>query len=410
MGIFNKIWKKDVKNATTFTLDDVNALSFLGITEDSSWDITYFTCLKTLCEIMGKLDIKKYKIDSIKGKERVYDEELNYLLNIEPNPYYTASTLKQSIELQRNHYGNSYAYIERERGKIKHLWVLPSSEVSTWYDNAGILGKKNAIWYVWQDGRSGKQYTFNMKEIIHLKSSITWDGIVGKAIKDIIATNIDTAKYGQDYLNKLYKGNMQSSKILLQYTGNLDTKGQKELIQQMENFSTNVGTGTFLPLPLGLSAVPLGNKLVDTEFSVLRQANALQIASAFGIPPNFLNDLTKSSYANSITQQQSLMINTMQPIFTAYGQEYTRKLIPFREKGKTILEVDTKALFKLNPIEQMEVLQKGSQSFAFTVNEMREELGLPYLNDEKANIPIGNGNAISLDLVGSQYTSSKGGE
>ena len=408
---------KETSNSSTISLSDDNFLTALGIDpntpKDKLSEITYFTCLKTLSEIMGKLDIKKYKIDEKKGKERVVDNELNYLLNVEPNQYYTASTLKQSIELNRNHYGNSYIYQERHRvgrlgGQLKSLWILPSNEVTIWMDDKGIFGNANAMWYVWQDSRTGKQYKFAMEEILHFKSSITFDGIVGKSIKDILSAQIETAQSGQNYLQKLYKGNMQSNKILIYYTGSLDPKGERALVSELENFSSSVGTGTFLPLPVGLTATALDSKLVDAEFSVLKQANALSIAAAFGISPNFINDFSKSSYANSTTQQQALFSNTMQPIFETYKQEYTRRLLPSSEKKNHILEVDTKALFKLNPLEQMDTISKGMQNFCMTPNEAREELGLPYLNDEKANMVLGNGNYIGLDMVGKQY--EKGSE
>jgi len=98
----------------------------------------------------------------------------------------------------------------------------------------------------------------------------------------------------------------------------------------------------------------------------------------------------------------------MMPIFKAYGEEYTRRMLVTKEKIDHILEVDTKALFKLNPIEQIDVLQKGINNLLYTPNEGREELGLPYSDHPKANELMGNGNLINLDNIGNQY--KKGGE
>lgn len=408
---------KEIRADTTYNMNDDEFLKILGVDAsavgDALGEVTYFTCLKTLCEIMGKLDIKKYKLDSKKGRERVFDARLNYLLNVEPNPYYTASTLKQATELNRNHYGNAYIYQERHcignlAGQLKALWILPSQEVTVWVDDKGIFGQTNAIWYVWQDGKSGKAYSFNANEILHFKSSITFDGIVGKSVREVLREQLETSQYGQKYLQKLYKGNMQSAKVLLYYTGSLDQKGEKALVENMENFTSKVGSGAFIPLPVGLTASTLDSKLVDAEFSVLKKASALQIAAALGISPNFINDYSKSSYANSITQQQALYTNTMMPIFKAYGEEYTRRMLVTKEKIDHILEVDTKALFKLNPIEQIDVLQKGINNLLYTPNEGREELGLPYSDHPKANELMGNGNLINLDNIGNQY--KKGGE
>lgn len=405
---------KDIRADTTYSLNDADFLRVLGIDVDSAGnklgEITYFTCLKLLSEIMGKLDIRMYQYSEKKGKERALNPRLEYLLNVEPNEYYTASTLKQAIELNRNHYGNAFVHVETDRktGMIKALWILPTTEVAVWIDDRGVFGNANGVWYEWNDSRTGKKRVFNSNEILHFKSSITFDGINGMAIKDIISMQIDSAYYGERYIHKLYKGNMAANKVILHYTGDLNSAAKKALVRGTEEFSSQVGTGAFIPLPLGVNAEVLDSKLVDSEFSVLNKAKALSIAAAFGISPNGINDYSKSSYANSVTQQTNLYVNTMQPIFKAYNEEYTRRLIPGKEKGLKTLEIETKSLFKMNPIEQMDVLQKGVNSLLYTPNEGREELGLPYKDHPMANELVGNGNMINLENIGSQW--KKGGE
>lgn len=409
----------EVKNEQTlYGLNDVEFLRSLGITTDTPTDaigeITYHTCLKTLSEIMGKLDIRKYQYDPQKGRERVVDGRLDYLLNVEPNEYYTATTLKQAIELNRNHYGNACVYVERFKsgsfnGQMKALWLLPSNEVTFLMDDKGYFGKANAIWYVWQDSRTGNKYRFADGDILHFKSWLTFDGIVGLSVKDILAAQINTAIHGRNYIHNLYKGNMVANKVILNYTGKMETVAEKQMVKDVESHLLNAdGTNMFIPLPLGITATVLDSKLVDSEFSALRQANALQIAAAFGVSPNFINDYSKSSYANSVTQQQSLYTNTMMPIFKLYGEEYSRKLLLSSERETRRFEIDTKALFKLNPIEQMDVISKAIQNFTMTPNEAREEMDKPYYDHPKANELIGNGNIINLDAVGNQVV--KGGE
>lgn len=409
------------KNDTIYSLEDAEFLTALGITADTPGDaigeITYFTCMKTLAEIMGKLDVRQYRYDEQKGRELVRDSRMEDLLNVEPNDYYTASTLKQAVEMNRNHYGNAYVYAEEYKtgefkGGLAHLWLLPSNEVSIWVDSAGIFGKTNAIHYQWNDSKTGKSHRFNALDIMHFKSSVTFDGIVGRPIRDVLKQQINTALYGTNYIEKLYKGNMAANKIVLNYTGDLEKSAQKALAVRMEEFSESVGTGAYLPLPQGITAQPLDSKLVDSEFSILRQANALQVAAAFGISPNFINDYSKSSYANSVTQQQALYTNTMMPIFKLYGEEYSRRLLNGTQKQDRRYEIDPKALFKLNPIEQMDYVVKGIQSMVLTPNEAREELDKPYYDDDLANKLLGNGNMITIDTVGTNdgKNAAKGGD
>lgn len=330
-----------------------------------------------------------------------------------------ASTFWQTVELNRNYFGNAFCYIERHktgknRGKVKHLWILPSDEITVYVDDAGIFSTNGqAIWYQWTDSRSRKMYTFASNEVLHYRTSISFNGILGLAVKDVLKLQIETAQYSQSYLQKLYKGNMFGGKIILQYTGDLAQSGKDTLIKETERYANSVGTGKFLPLPLGISATTLDMKLSDAEFAELNKLNALQVASAFGIKPNILNNYEKSSYSNSETQQLDFYINSLSPILKHYKEESTRKLLPISEQETNYLEHDIKQLFKLDPVKQMEVLQKGMNNLMYTVNEAREELGLPYIDNPLANEPVGNGNYIQLSQLGQQWNKNltqNGGE
>lgn len=415
-----KLFGQDLSNIQNYTLTstDTTFLEALGIdtstiSTDKLNEVTFFVCLKHLSESLGKLPIQQYLIDNVKGREKIRSGRLNNILNLEPNEYMNATTFWQTVEFNRNYYGNSYVYIEKykkgkDRGKVKSLWILPTEEITVYVDDAGIFKQKNAIWYVWDDSKSGKKYTFNHSELLHFKSSVSFNGIVGLAVKDVLKLQVETGQYAQSYLQKLYKGNMFGGKVILQYTGDLNQVGKDTLIKETERYANSVGTGKFLPIPLGISATSMDMKLSDAEFTELNKLNALQIASAFGIKPNILNDYSKSSYSNSETQQLDFYINSLSPILKQYKEELTRKLLSYKEKENNVLEHDIKALFKLDPSKQMDVLQKGMNNFIYTVNDCREELGLSYIDNPKANEPMGNGNYIQLSQVGNAY--QKGGE
>ena len=67
-------------------------------------------------------------------------------------------------------------------------------------------------------------------------------------------------------------------------------------------------------------------RLEFVEIYELKKYNSLQIAAAFGIKPNNLNDYSKSSYANSSAQNLSFYIDTLLYNITLYEQELNRKL------------------------------------------------------------------------------------
>ena len=159
-------------------------------------------------------------------------------------------------------------------------------------------------------------------------------------------------------------------------------------------------------MPLGMQAQLLDMKLADAQFFENNKISALQLAAAFGIKPNIINDYTKSSYSNSETQQVDFYVNTLQPLFKGYEQEITHKILTEKEIEEGYrLEINEKILFKMDNKTQAEVYSKYLTNFAMTPNEVREDLNLPYV--EGGDTLIGNGASINLENIGSQY---KGGE
>ena len=386
-------------------LSDSDFLSYFGIDIDGMTrkeinEVTYFVCMKHLSESLGKLPVRKYMLSEKRGRERTIDENLDRILNIEPNYYMTASDFWRAVELNRNHEGNAYVLIKwhtygPNKGTVKGLWPLDSNYVTVYVDDAGWLSRKNAIWYEYTE--NGRTMIFSPREILHFKSSTTFNGIVGIAVKDILKAQIMTANYAEEYLSKLYKGNMFGGKVILQYTGELGKDKKDTLVKNVERYLNSVGSGKFLPMPSYIKAETLDMKLSDAEFAELNKLNALQIASAFGIKPNILNNYEKSSYKNSETQQLDFYINSLLPIIKNYKEELSRKLL-----HKGFLEHDSKELFKLDPVKQMDVLKQGMNNFMITANEAREELGYAYTDHPKADLLIGNGNYITIDQVGEQ--------
>lgn len=410
INFFNKGEKK------TIGLTDLSKVFSKGLDADdieNSPDYAetiYFICLKHLSETMSKMPWEKREITQKKGREKIFDSKLDLILNVRPNPYVTASQFWATTELNKIHHGNAYIYIETDKktGYPKALWQLPAQEMEVWIDNKGILDSTDAIWYIWTDKRTTKRYVFSKDEILHFKSHFTFDGLVGIPVKEILKTQINTNKQGEAFLNKFYKSGMFGSKVVVQYTGDLDRNKEKKLVEGLESFSSRTSNGKFIPLPLGWTAQMLDMKLVDAQFFENNKISALQLAAAFGVKPNVINDYSKSSYSNSETQQLDFYVNTLQPLFKSYEQEMTSKLLRYDEQQRGMrLYINEKILFKMDSKTQSEVLTKYLTNFAMTVNEAREELDLPYVTIENGGDKlIGNGNAITLDKAGVQYNTS----
>lgn len=165
---------------------------------------------------------------------------------------------------------------------------------------------------------------------------------MGKPVRQILKDSIAGAIESQKYLNKLYASGL-TAKAALQYTGDLDKP--KRLALQKEYNSLLSGAknaGKVVAVPVGMTLQPLNVTLADAQYSELKKYTALQIAAAFGIKPNQLNNYDKSSYSNSESQQLAFLVDTMSYRLSQYEQEINYKCLSDTEKKKDIILNSTK--------------------------------------------------------------------
>lgn len=402
-------WKSIFNKSDRQIIELNNLYKFLGIDpiEDKAIsEATYFACMKVLCEGLGKLPLKLLKYTSKNGVETARRHHLYYTLHDRPNKYMTSTSFWSTVEYNRNHYGNAYVWIQGAGSDLK-LWILPSTQVTVWYDDAKILADQPDIYYLYSAG--GQNYRFSSEEILHFKSSNTLDGLVGISVQEQLKSTIRGGIKSQKMINKMYDSGF-TAKAVLNYTGSLNDANVQELVRMTEAYGkgelADKGVENIIPIPLGFSLNPLNIKLADNQFIEVRQYTALQIASAFGIKPYQIGDYTKSSYSSAEAQQLSFLVDTLLYIIKQYEEEINYKLL-------TRAEIDDGYHFKFNVAvilradleTQIKTLSQGVANFIYTPNEARAMLDLEA--KEGGDKLLGNGASIPVELTGSQYINSK---
>ncbi|WP_368492849.1 phage portal protein [Geobacillus thermodenitrificans] len=410
MGWWNRLTRIFRPRNETVDMNNPLLLQWLGIDPDTPKDqlseATYFACLKILSESLGKLPLKMYQRTE-RGIVKSDREEIYNLLKLRPNPYMTSSVFWSTVEMNRNHYGNAYVWCQYKGAELQGLWIMPSQYVTIVVDDGGILGKKNAIWYRYNDPYDGQLYVFHNDDVLHFKTSVTFDGITGLSVRDVLKHTVDGALESQKFMNNLYKTGL-TGKAVLEYTGDLNQEARDRLVKGFEQFANgSKNAGKIIPVPLGMKLVPLDIKLTDSQFFELKKYSALQIAAAFGIKPNQINDYEKSSYASAEAQNLAFYVDTLLYVLKQYEEEITYKILSneliqqghyFKFNVNVILRADIKT--------QMEALSKGVNNGIYTANEARSYLDLPA--EEGGDVLMVNGNYIPITMIGQQY--QKGGE
>lgn len=379
--------------------------------------MTYYTCLKMLSETMGKLPLKYYKSE---GNDRIRaDPDAGArILMTRPNPIMTPATFWSTVEMNCQHWGNSYVWIQTafvQKGKyggeyqIRGYWPMQSNCTSVIMDDVGVFGNAGKLYYRYSDPRTGKTYTFSQDNVMHFKTWCSFDGIMGKSVSEILKETVDGLGESQRYLNGLYSGGLTAS-AALQYTGDLDKKMRTALQKEYNDLLTGArNAGKVVAVPVGMTLQPLNIKLTDAQFYELKKYSALQIAGAFGIKPNQINDYEKSSYANSETQQLAFLVDTMLYRLTQYEQEINYKSL--RDQKRTegyFFKFNEKAILRTDAKTQMEIIKSAVNNGLYTPNEGRNLLDYP--DEEGGDILIVNGNYVPLTQVGAAYNKKIGDE
>lgn len=391
----------------TISIDDINQLfNQTRYHGENLSEVTYFTCIKILSETMGKLSIE-LKQDTKEGTVKVTDHEAYRMLSQRPNPYMSPSTFKSLVEFNRNHYGNAFIWARYKGAHIADLWVLENDYVTILVDNVNLLATEDKLYYQYINPKNGQSYIFNQKEIIHLKSGTSKNGLQGLSVQEILSTTMQGNKASQSFLNNLNEKGM-TARATLEYTGDLDRSKRAELIKTIEEYALGQeNAGRIVPIPLGMKLTPLDMKLTDSQYFELRKYSALQIAAAFGIKPNHLNNYEKSSYSNSESQNLSFYVDTLLFILKQWEEELDYKLLTEDERKEGMhFKFNVASILRGDLKTQAECLSKYVNNGIYTPNEARDILDCT--TKEGGDVLMVNGNYIPVTQVGSQY--QKGGD
>lgn len=400
---FKSAYKAFNSQSRDIALDQLlDFLGLQGVNKNELSEATYFACLKVLSESIGKLPLKLLKCTDKNGVMAARGHPLYRILKERPNPYMTASTFWSTVEYNRNHFGNAYVLIDGA-GADLNLWTLDDIKMQIWYDDAKLLGENADIYYLYSSG--SKFYKFGSEEILHFKTSHTFDGITGISVRQQLKTSIQGNLKSQELLNKMYENGF-TAKAVVQYTGSLSDENVKTFISGIEDYATgkleNEGIKNIIPMPLGATLTPLNIKLADNQFIEVKQYSALQIASAFGIKPYQIGDYTKSSYASAEAQQLSFYVDTLLYILKQYEEEIGYKLLSRYELDQGFhFKFNISVILRADLKTQIETLSTAVGNFIYTPNEARAYLDLEA--KEGGDKLLGNGAAIPVDLAGIQY-------
>ncbi|MBW7475942.1 phage portal protein [Paenibacillus oenotherae] len=406
------------RETVELNVDDRRLLEMFGIDPDSinvkgkaALKIdTVYACVRIRSESVAKLPLKVHQEDE-NGIQKPAKHQLHQLLRLRPNPYMSAFDFWKCIEAQSCLYGNAYASIEYDRrGRVVGLWPMDAARVKIIVDNdtaaSGIVTNQSSVAY--EVNLGAEQRKLMPHDVLHFKSGLTLDGIVGLSPLDLLKGTLENAASANKFVNNFYKQGLQA-KGIIQYVGELDEKAKRNFRDKFESMSSGLNNSHRVALmPVGYQFVPIALNMHDAQFLENNQLTIRQIAAAYGIKMHQLNDLTRATHTNVAEQQKEFYTDTLQPILTCYEQEMTWKLLLDDElDAGYYLRFNVDAILRGDLKSRYEAYRIGVQGGFLAPNEARAKEELP--PKEGGDQLLVNGSMVPIIDAGKAY-STKGGD
>ncbi|MCC2248851.1 phage portal protein [Virgibacillus sp. AGTR] len=343
-----------------------------------------FTVVNLLASDVASLDIE-FERNGITDKS-----DLTELLNINPNGFYSGSTLKFILAANALLNGESFCEIVRgDKQKVIALYHLSNSRVTVRQDSTTNY---NLVYEV--SDENGKIRRLQRTDILHFKF-FTIDGINGvsplKALKDDLSMQKDSKRF----LANFFKNDTQTGGMLKMKQGKLSKEAREKIKKEWQEANAGVeNSHKVLVIDDTFDYEPIE---VDTEILKLINASTYStetIGKVYRIPRHKLGlETSNMSLAQANLDYLTSTLNSYLKVIT---NELNFKLT---SNSNALFKFDT-APFKTVDVEThtkltIEKFDKGLISF----DEARKALGDKPLNNAHGKKHLVSLNYTTLDQL-----------
>ena len=315
-----------------------------------------------ISNMIASMPVKLYKYKDGKVEEKEDDPRVK-LLNGDTGDTLDGFQMKKAMVEDYLLGKGGYCYIRRNRNEVTGLFYVKDIYISA-IPNFKPIFKDYYI--IVESG------TYNKYDFIKLLRN-TKDGATGTGLTDEVGKALETA-----YNTLLYQLTMVKSggnkKGFLKSDHRLGQDEINTLKQAWYNLYGN-NTENVVVLNKGLEFQEASNSAVEMQMNESKKTLQDEINNIFHIHPNdFYATFKEAIY----------------PIVRAFATALNRDLLLEKEKGKMYFDFDVKEIIKANVKERMEALKLAKEIGLKTINEMRKEENLDYIEGlDVINVGLG---------------------
>lgn len=334
-----------------------------------------YTAISTIAGDVSTLPVK------VKQSKYEHNEELEYLLNVEPNQVMTAKDLKFILVANAILNGNSYAEIVRENGIPVSIHHVPNENVMNVKKKSTTKHLTSLEYVVKNFGDKAGTRIIKGEDMIHIKP-FTLNGIVGESPLKALASELETEKHSKNFFANFFRNGTQSGGII-RVAGDLNSDDKEAVRDAWQE--ANSGTDNahrVIVLDESTSYEPIR---VDTEILKLindNKNNVVKVAMVLGLP---LHKMKIETHSMSLEESNSdYVVNTLNDYLTSIQSELNRKMFIDKDMRKHNQFVfDTDVYKYVDAKTKREIIKSDYELGLISLNEAREELGKQPLENDR---------------------------
>ena len=412
MGIFSGLFKS--RDKPTNSYDSPSYTYFFGransgkrVTDRTALQhIAVYACVRVLSEAIAQLPLHVYKYNE-KGKERVPQHPLYFLLHDQPNPEMTSFVFRETLMSHLLIYGNAYAQIIRNgRGDVLGLYPLMPDKMKVDRD------EKNRLIYIYSrydeanpNLKEQGDIVLYADEVLHIPG-LGFDGLVGYSpialAKNAIGISIACEEYGASFF-----GNGASPSGVLEHPGVI--KNPERVRDAWQRAYGGRNAHKVAVLEEGMKFTPIAIPNNEAQFLETRKFQIDEIARIFRVPPHMVGDLDKSSFSNIEQQSLEFVKYTLDPWVSRWEQAMVRALLSAEEKKKYFFKFNVDGLLRGDYQSRMTGYATARQNGWMSANDIRELENMDRIPEELGgDLYLIKGNMTKLQDAGIFAGSGKG--
>ena len=281
------------------------------------------------------------------------------------NKYMTAQVLREVMMAHVLAWGNAYAEIVRDGyGRIIQLWPITPDRVEP------KMEKGELVYEIRIDGDS---IVMPREKILHI-AGLGFDGFVGYSVISMARQSIGLGKAMESF-GALYFGQGTHPGVVVSHPGKLSEPAHNNLKDSLTSAYSGLGKAhRLMLLEEGMKIDKIGIPPNDSQFIEGRQFSVTEIARWFNLPVHKLKEMSKSSFNNIESEQQSFVTDALLPWSVCLEQNYNMQLLTLLDyKNGYYFKHIFEGLLRGNSKDRAEFYSKMFGIGAMTINEIRSK-------------------------------------